>query len=290
MEGINPYTSIIPMARALLNHSEAMTIATLIRISPQICDSIIVAATDKVAAYFGFPSGESMTGHVISSLHHPDDLRQTRQRATLRTLQLMPAVDTYPIRGVLPDKRLVGLEKEVTIKTESGMKFWISHHQCTRQLYPTPPPPIPVPDELLTQIFGKFTLLEAEEILRDDHMKRLEALSLTFDASPHQDDVMHSAIRTSGENQDPMLTPLVDSKHSTLVSIGLGETRILPDERYLHRCGNCAYIWISDQPHPRGCPRTRSDSRGPRCGVLDWDRLRVQALRQLVQDANLHEQ
>ncbi len=47
-----------------------------------------------------------------------------------------------------------------------------------------------------------------------------------------------------------------------MLHIGLGQTLLLPDNRYVHRCGNCAETWLSKQREPTNCPRSRDEGIG----------------------------
>ncbi len=57
------------------------------------------------------------------------------------------------------------------------------------------------------------------------------------------------------------------------ITIGAGESRELPNGRWLHRCGKCSHIWQSDQRDPTKCTGQRDDQLGVKCGTSLWRRL-----------------
>jgi hypothetical protein len=75
-----------------------------------------------------------------------------------------------------------------------------------------------------------------------------------------------SAMQTTLSAPQPPLQAMA----SAILTLSPGETAVLDDGTFLHRCGTCGVVWLSPQAEPVKCPRQRADARGAKCGTRRW--------------------
>ena len=259
MKVLAPPSELTAMARLMLDEHEIMTIAMAYRISPSIYDTIILAATDAAATLFGFDSGTMMIGQAVSSLHHLNDIANTRKRATLRSLGAMPDDDDYPIRIIRQDGEEQGVSKHVDMCKDnySGLTLWISRHEKRRTRRPTPAPQGTVPAEKLRELYGQYTLTEAELYLHGASAKSINALTVSF----HRSSIIHDkSVSIPVEIESTHDISVNSVPDAALVALNGRVIRSRSGtEKRICVCLKCGYFWMTrTQNRPRECPDCHS--------------------------------
>ena len=108
----------------------AVTLARLVTLPNLRMDSMIVAATPKAAAMFGFIHPDELIGRLVSEIWHPDDAQRTRLYSLARGMgeEFAASVPhSYPMRLLkFPRKKPVWVWKEVAQMQIEGTPFWLT--------------------------------------------------------------------------------------------------------------------------------------------------------------------
>lgn len=253
-----------PLIKAMLDEKKAITVATLFAITEEIVDCVVIGATEKASALFGYANSDDMYGSFITKLHHHDDIRTTRLRAILRAKGLAPMQDEYPIRLRRKDGSYRPVVKHVTHHIDDHLVMWISEHEPSKQMTPTPLPHI-LPDESdeLWKTYGRYSIADVEH-----------ALNLPVGSHHHIKSHFHFSKKennvSSVMNIESILQCFPEYVLSSdfddiIIGFGPGESWPLPDGTWVHHCRHCSYIWHSKNPRPYQC---NSHAKGPDGKIL----------------------
>ena len=251
----------------------AVILAQSVHFQNIILDAQIIAATQDAARLYGFNHHAELEGKFTSQLDHPDDYQAVKIMALVRYLQLSPTPSEYNVRIVLPDGSIRHIRKSVKQMTHEGDTYWVTRSTEIRADEYIPPPDFRhlLTENVAQQWFNLISIAELEQLAKayiPVRNARILPHNLTSDEIHPMMDEIHT-----GDQMNEAISK-VDVLPTTMaegaIDIGLGRTRRLPDNRFIHRCGNCAETWASQVRNPKKCPRSRADSRGPQCGTNRW--------------------
>ena len=272
---------------------EAMEGAVILAQSVQfyniVIDAQIIAATQDAACLYGFNHHAELEGKFTSQLDHPDDYQTLKVMTLVRYLQLSPTPSEYDIRILLPDGSIRYIRKSVKQMTHEGDTYWVTRSTEIQAEAYTPLPDFRhlLTEDIVQQWFNTISIAELEHLAKayiPVRNARIFPHNLTLDEIHPMMDEIHTGDQMNGaiHKADILPTTMADG----VIDIGLGRTRRLPDNRFIHRCGNCAETWASQVRNPRKCPRSRADSRGPQCGTNRWRVTTDRGLSCVRQQAN----
>ena len=251
----------------------AVILAQSINFQDLVVDAQIIAASPEAARLYGYNHPSELEGRFTSQLDHPDDYRAIKIMSVIRVLELSTVPSEYDVRIILPDGAIRYVRKQVRQMYHEGSAYWMTRSE---EISPDQAKPLPDFSVLLTQNmirswFGAISVSELEELVKrivPARNSQMFGKNLTCDEIHHIMDEFHREHYEVEENGRMAILPIATV--SQVVDLGLGKTRILPDNRYIHRCGNCAETWASSVRNPQKCPRSREDSRGPKCATSRW--------------------
>ncbi len=266
----------------------AVILAQTVWLEHLVCDAKIIAASKEAAELYGYNRPSELEGKYTSELDHPDDYFAIKVMGICRIYQLVPIPNEYDVRIVLPDKSIRYVRKNVRQIEHNDSSYWM-----TRSVEIEPEEAKMLPDfrsALSSEAFGKwFSAISIAELAKFVHEYVPLRNKMAFKDSLTMPD-FHSIINDIQTDSRAVLNDmesnLATATREGVVDIGLGETRRLPDGRFIHRCGNCAETWASQVRNPPQCPRSRDDNRGVKCSVRRWrfatERGRVLASQQIL--------
>ena len=262
--------NIPPPLQALLETLEgAVIIGQTFYLNDLVGDAQIIAATPEAARLYGFEHPSELEGRFTSQLDHPDDYIAIKLFFIARLHGLAQVPHEYDMRIILPDGSIRYLRKQVTQMQYGQESYWVT---TSAQIAADEAKPLPdyrhlLPEDAIREWFRIISVAELEQLIGTYVPWKIAEIlrpSLTTDEIQYNMD----EIQTLGRSRTIRALPAVTRPN--VIEIGLGQTRHLPDNRYVHRCGNCGCTWASGNSNPVKCPRSRDDSRGPRCGLARW--------------------
>ncbi len=251
----------------------AVILAQTVWFQDLVADARIVAASKEAAELYGYNYPAELEGKFTSELDHPDDYLAIKVMAIIRMYDLNPIPNEYDVRIILPDGSIRYTRKNVRQMQHDDKSYWVTR---SKQISPAEATPLPdfrslLTPEVFNQWFGAISVAELTRFVEKFTPVR-NRQAFTGDLTIPEFQAIIDEIQAGGqrpENNGRMKsqpTSIIDE----VVNIGLGQTRRLPDNRFIHRCANCAETWASSVSNPPQCPRSRDDSRGPRCGIRRW--------------------
>ena len=132
---MNPNASVISLAKAAVRSHEAVLVSIRVSLTRHIRDAQIIAASEAAAELYGYDSPGEMEGLYISTLHHLDDILESRKRAIARQFRKRPLTDHYVMRALHRNGTPWHVEKEVQ-QFSLACDGWEDTVWITRQ-YPT---------------------------------------------------------------------------------------------------------------------------------------------------------
>jgi hypothetical protein len=219
----------------------AMTIAQRTCIGQHIVDARIIAATASAAHWYGMDSPAQLLGKWISLLHHPDDARLGRVLSLARHCGLK-APTAYVSRIWQADVpgTFRPVQKDTTQMTVDGESYWVTvllepgPEDVPLALHPEVFRRFAVPDaQLAARFYGQMSVAELEAALAAGDVQRVSPFAAS-PVPPHR-----------------------------MLNIALGETVLLAEGVYAHRCARCTEIWVTRNPAPVRCGKRN-------CQALTW--------------------
>jgi hypothetical protein len=214
-----------------------------------------------------------LEGKFTSELDHPDDYLAIKAMSITRMYDFSPVPNEYDVRIILPDGSIRYIRKKVSQMEHNKNTYWM-----TRSAKILPEEAKPLPDfrylltpDVISEWFGAISVAELSRFVEKftpvrNRQAFKDALTMPeFHTIIGEIQAVTKGLKDSGKPHHT-ITAFSDE----VVNIGLGQTRRLPDNRFIHRCGNCAETWASNVRNPTQCPRSRDDSRGPKCGIRRW--------------------
>lgn len=248
----------------------ALTISKYVWVTDVVADVLIQNANEAAAKIYGYDSVEALAGTYLSETMSKEDML----RGSLISLSQLKRGETnrYAQRIRQPSGNIVYVFKE-THRLRQGDEL-----QYVTFLDPataTDIEPLPSPEALgiterdVDAYRGKMSVNELREMMQQLGINEEVTKFLT----PFDMNTILSVFQTGGT---PTIGPLhvIMSKLSPPpgepIELLPGQTRALPDGRFLHRCGKCLRIWHSVVENPTHCPRARADKTGDKCGIRTW--------------------
>jgi hypothetical protein len=256
----------------LLNTLEgAVILAQSVYFQDFIGDAQIIAATPEAARLYGYNHHSELEGKFTSELDHPNDYIALKVMTVIRILDLCSTPVEYDVRIILPDNSIRYVRKNVQQMTFDSNTFWVT---TSREIKRCKYKPLPDYRNLLTEeaINHWFQMISVKEL--EQYVRRYvpERNKIIFSRDLTSDEIFPTIDENLEGSQGETATggtPILPAPKE-VVELELGRTRRLPDNRFIHRCGNCAETWASFVENPARCPRAREDSRGPRCATNRW--------------------
>ncbi|WP_089722119.1 hypothetical protein [Candidatus Entotheonella palauensis] len=250
---------------------QALTIARHICLNDIIEDLEIIAATPEAAHLYGYDKPSELIGKYLSETLSIEDMFRGYLMSTAR-LKGNKIAKRYATRIERPDGQVAYVFKQTTPIERPHPIHYLTFLEAAEE---TDMRPIPDASELnLTQAEvdtarSYFTVRKLRGLMTSFGIDSLRVSALT----PSE---MQSILTVFQSRRNPqkgkldVSTTIVSAPPGEPVAILPGQTRQLPDGKFLHRCAKCLQTWNSVDQEPRNCPRTRKDRRGPRCGVRTW--------------------
>lgn len=249
----------------------ALTIARHICITDMIEDLEIIAATPEAAQLYGYDKPSELIGKYLSETLSIDDMFRGYLMSRARQKGNKIA-NRYATRIERPDGQIAYVFKQTILVERPNPVHYLTFLEAAEE---TDIQPIPDSSELnLTQAEvdtarSYFTVRKLRELMTSFGIDSLKAGALTPSEMQSILTVFQSRRNPQKGKQDVPAT-IVSAPPGEPVDILPGQTRQLPDGKFLHRCAKCLQTWNSVDRKPRNCPRTRKDRRGPKCGVRTW--------------------
>lgn len=266
--------STIPFEALLQTVEGAVILAQSVYFQDLIGDAQIIGATKEAATLYGFNHPSELKGKFTSQLDHPDDYQLIKFMAVARMLGIASTPGEYDVRIMLPNGSIRYARKQVKQIEHESNTYWMT---ISHEISPEEAKPLPDMRDLITAdaIQHWFKMISVAELqmlvenyvpLRNQKMFRERLTSSEFQINISE---MREGKQETKFSVRKQVLPTATVQEDVL-DIGLGSTRRLPDNRFLHRCANCAETWASHVANPGKCPRTRDDNRGAKCGVMRW--------------------
>lgn len=251
----------------------AVILAQTVWFENLVADAQIIAASKEAAELYGYHHPSELEGKFTSELDHPDDYLAIKAMAITRMYDFSSVPSEYDVRIILPDGGIRYIRKNVRQIEHNNSTYWMTR---SAKIPPEEAKPLPDYRSLLTpDVFNEwFGAISVAELSRF-----VEIFTPVRNRQAFKDDLIMpdfqmiiSEIQANMEKQKDRgkASHFTTPSSNDAVKIGLGQTRRLPDNRFIHRCGNCAETWASNVRNPPQCPRSRDDSRGPKCGIRRW--------------------
>ncbi len=263
--------NIPPPLQALLETLQgAVIVAQAFYLEHLVGDAQIIAATPEAAHLYGFERPSELEGLFTSQLDHPDDYLAIKMFTIARIHGLAPVPHEYDVRIILPDESIRYLRKQATQMEYGNHSYWVttSVQISADELRPLPDYRHLLSEEVVRKWFRLISVAELEQLVADYVPKKIAEICHSFLTS---DEIQVSRDENQMQRRDTRRIRAVPAETvAEVIEIGLGQTRLLPDSRYMHRCGNCGCTWNSSSSDPAKYPRSRRDSRGASCGTGRW--------------------
>jgi hypothetical protein len=206
----------------------AVTIAKMITVGKYVLDARIIDATPAAAAWYGVEDPNALIGCWQSQVQHADDvwLGRVLSAARRRGIQV-PTRYVSRIRQLRPPHAFTPVTKDTMQLTLGADIYWF-----TVLSEPTGPPlalqgdvwkRFDIPPDIFSSISSYMSVADME--------RALETGSMPLQTAPDSTAV-------------PGSRPL---------DVALGETVVLAEGSYLHRCARCTGVWISSKRNPARC-------------------------------------
>ncbi len=257
-------------AKAVGQDERALTISRYVWVTDVVADVVIENANDAAARLYGYDSVEALVGTYLSETMSKEDML----RGSLISLSQLNQGETnrYVQRIRQPSGDIVYVFKE-THRLRQGDEIQYVTFLDPAEASDMEPMPNPaslgITDREVEAYRGKMNVSELRETMQRLGIKKETTKSLT----PSDMHTMMFAFQT-GDTQSIGPLHVVTSKYSPpqgeSIELLPGQTRALPDGRFLHRCGKCLRIWHSVVETPTHCPRARADKTGDKCGIRTW--------------------
>lgn len=257
-------------AQTIGQGERALTISSYVWVTDVIADVVIENANEAAAKLYGYPSAEALAGTYLSETMSKEDML----RGTLISLSQLNRGETtrYVQRIRQPLGNVVYVFKETHRLRRGDAIQYVTFLDpaSAADLEPAPTPQsLGITAREVEAYRGKMNVSELREMMQGLGIQKENINFLT----PYDMHTILSVFQTGG-TQD--IGPLHVSTNKFRLPPGEpiellpGQTRALPDGRFLHRCGRCLRIWHSVVEHPSHCPRPRPDKTGPKCGTRSW--------------------
>lgn len=249
----------------------ALTISRHVCITNTIEDLEIIAATPEAAHLYGYDKPSELVGKYLSETLSKEDMLRgylmslARQKGNLISRR-------YATRIERPDGQIAYVFKKTILVERPHPLHYLTFLEAAQE---ADFQPIPDLRELnLTQAEfdaaqAVLTVRKLRELMASFGIDTLKAGALT----PLEMQSILTVFQSKRNPQQGKLdvpTTVVSAPPGAPVDILPGQTRQLPDGKFLHRCAKCLLTWNSVDREPRNCPRTRKDRRGFKCGVRTW--------------------
>lgn len=220
----------------LTQRHRAVTAAKMITIGQYVIDARIVDATPEAAAWYGVEDRRMLIGQWQSQLQHPDDvwLGRVFSQARRRGLE-MPTRYVSRIRQLRTPGTYTAVLKEVAQMAIEDDVYWFTVLSA-----PTEAPlalqekvfqRFPIPPEVFQYLDTCMSVADMEQVLAErTHARGLPAVGAGIEPRP--------------------------------MEVALGETVMLAEESYLHRCARCTGIWMSEHANPPRCGKRHCQQPG----------------------------
>ena len=206
----------------------AVTIAKMISVGKYVLDARIIEATPAAASWYGVVDPNTLIGYWQSQLQHPDDvwLGRVFSAARRRDIQV-PTRYVSRIRQLHTPNTFAAVTKDIMQLTMGGDVYWF-----TVLSEPTEPPlalqgdilkRFDIPPDILSYLSSCMSVADMERTLETGSVSLETAADAATMPGPRPFDV------------------------------ALGETAVLAEGSYLHRCARCTGVWISSKRHPARC-------------------------------------
>lgn len=257
-------------AQEVIGGERALTISRYAWVTDIVADVRIENANEAAAKIYGYNNPEELIGTFLSETMSKEDML----RGSLISLSQLKRGETnrYVQRIQQPGGKVTYASKE-TYRIRRGndiqyVTFLEPADESAMEPLPTPER-LGITDEDVLAYRGKMSVRELRELMQNFGVSEDATKSLT----PFDMNTILSIFQTSGTQQIGALhvvTTKLSPPKGEPIELLPGQTRVLPDRRYLHRCGKCLRIWHSTVENPTHCPRARTDKTGPKCGVRTW--------------------
>jgi hypothetical protein len=219
----------------------AVTIAKMIPVGKYVLDARIIDATPAAAAWYGVEDPNALIGYWQSQLQHSDDvwLGRVFSAARRRGIQV-PTRYVSRIRQLRTPHTFAVVTKDIVQLTIGVDVYWF-----TVLSEPTEPPLVlqgdilkrfDIPPDILSYLSSCMSVADME--------REIEKGSVPLETAADEATV-------------PGPRPL---------DVDLGETVVLAEGSYLHRCARCTGVWISSKRNPSRCGKRT-------CQQLAWREL-----------------
>ncbi len=252
----------------------ALTISRHVYITNTIEDLEIIAATPEAAYLYGYDKPSQLVGKYISETLSTEDMLRgylmslARQKGNKISNQ-------YATRIERPDGQISYVFKHAISVERPTPIHYLTFLEAAEEADFRP---MPDPSELnlsqaeVDDARSVITVRKLRELMIRFGIDALKAGSLTPLEMQSILTVFQSK-RNPQKGQLDVPATILSAPPGAPVDILPGQTRQLPDGKFLHRCAKCLQTWNSVDSGPRNCPRTRRDRRGPKCGVRTWRHL-----------------
>lgn len=249
----------------------ALTISRHVCITDMIEDLEIIAATPEAAQLYGYGKPSELVGKYLSETQSIEDMFRGYLMSRARQKGHKIA-SRYATRIEWPDSQISYVFKKTILIERPNPVHYLTFLEAAEESDVQPMSDL---SELgLTQAEvdaarSFLTVRKLRELMTSFGIDTLKAGALT----PSE---MQSILTVFQSRRNPQKgkldvpTTIVSAPPGEPVDILPGQTRQLPDGKFLHRCAKCLQTWNSVDREPRNCPRTRKDRRGPKCGVRTW--------------------
>lgn len=250
--------SLPEIISSYIRHTQhAITIAHRTCIGQHVVDARIVAATTSAAHWYGMTSPAQLLGKWISLLHHPDDARLGRVLSLARHCGLKaPTAYVSRIWQAHAPGTFRPVMKDTTQMTMEGESYWVT--------VLSEPKPENVPLALQPEVFQRFAVPDAQQAARFYGHMSVAELEEALAAGDVQ--------RVTAFSSSPV-------PPHRMLNIALGETVLLAEGVYAHRCARCTEIWVTKNPDPVRCGKRN-------CQTPAWREL-ARPLRTMQQEGTV---
>jgi hypothetical protein len=211
----------------LTQKNRAVTIAKMIAVGKYVIDARIIGATPEAAAWYGVEDPKALIGCWQSQLQHPDDVWLGRVFSQARRRGIaVPADYVSRIRQLRLPNAFTPVMKDVAQLVIGDDVYWF-----TVLSEPTEPP-----------LAAQGDVVQRFQIPPDVFAYLSSCMSVAD---------MERALETGA--MPPQVAADAAGAATRPLDVDLGETVILAEGSYLHRCARCTGVWISGKRNPARC-------------------------------------
>ncbi len=247
---------------------KALTVSEYVWITDSIADVQIIAANSAAADLYGYDRPEELIGRYLSQTSTKEDLMRGCLYSLARKRGIkVPSV--YVTNILQSNGNVIPVRKHIVqVESTRGLLF-VATLERAEEAASTGFPDLEELGLTETDLIawrGVMNIAELEELMSS----RLDASSKKVLTAPYLQHIISALHKTGHKNKELSGVTVETPNMGPPITIGPGESRALPNSRWLHRCGKCSHIWQSDQQDPAKCTRQRNDLVGVKCGTSLW--------------------